>query len=264
MSICERRYQGILKVIEQLNSGLGSRQIRESAGFALMSLLRADQFASFVWNDGEQRFTECVFFNMDPDNLERYYSYYQFHNPISGKTQALRRAVHVNELIPQRELIRTEFYNDFLARDRLYYGMNLYVHDGDDNIGDMRIWRARNHSSFSEEDLQTLEIIKPHFLNAMKNIRRLTQNVRQVRAESGGAQTTEREILTVEQLKSRYALTSREAQVTLEAAHGKTDHEISTSVGMAFSTVRSHLNHVFRKLGVHSRAALSNMVRSAA
>ena len=262
MHIPERRYQGILKVIEHLNSGLGSRQVRESAGMALMSLLQADQFASFVWSDSEQRFTESVFINMDADNLERYYTYYQFHNPISGKTQNLRRAVHINELIPQRELIRTEFYNDFLAHDGLYHGMNLYVHDGDRNIGDLRIWRSRHHPAFSEEDLQTLEIIKPHFMNAMRNVLRLAEGADACRTVSGAIQKLDLEGLTVEHLKLRYSLTAREAQIALEAAHGKSDQEIAASIGVAFSTVRSHLNHVYQKLGLHSRAALAHLVCS--
>jgi len=260
--ISEKKYQGILKVIEHLNSGLNSRQVRESAGIALMSLLEADQFASFVWSDSEQRFTEYVFINMDPNNLRRYYTYYQFHNPISGRTQNLRRAVHVNELIPQRDLLRTEFYNDFLARDGLYHGMNLYVHDGGRNIGDMRIWRSRQHSAFSEDDLQILEIIKPHFLNAMRNVLCLTEGGRAGRIMSGGIQKMGFEGLTVEHIKRRYGLTAREAQITIEAAHGKSDQEIAEGIGIAFSTVRSHLNHVYQKLGLHSRAALANLIRS--
>ena len=259
MGISERRYQGILKVIEHLNSGLGSRQVRESAGIALMSLLQADQFASFVWSDSQQRFTEYVFINMDPLNLEHYYTYYQFHNPISGKTQHLRRAVHVNELIPQRELIRTEFYNDFLKRDGLYHGMNLYVHDGGRNIGDMRIWRSRHHPAFDEDDLRMLEVIKPHFLNAMKNVLRL-EGACINRSVSGSIETFKLEGLTIEHLKMRHGLTTREAQITLEAAHGKSDQEIVAALGITFSTVRSHLNHVYQKLGVHSRAALANLI----
>jgi hypothetical protein len=92
-----------------------------------------------------------------------------------------RRAVCVNEVMPRHELVRTEFYNDFLARDGLYYGLNLYVYDGDRNIGDLRIWRDRRHANFDDSDLQVLEIIKPHFCNAMKNILRIARGHRRVR-----------------------------------------------------------------------------------
>ena len=163
MSLSPQQYQGVLQVIENLGCGLDCRETRERAGVQLLKLLRADYFASFVWNPNELRFGGYVFINMDPQNLERYSSYYQFHNPLSARIQKLRRAVRVNEIVPQRELIRTEFYNDFLARDGLHYGLNLYVYDGDVNIADMRIWRNRRRENFDDSDLQILDVIKPHF-----------------------------------------------------------------------------------------------------
>jgi hypothetical protein len=68
---------------------LDSRETRELAGVELLKLLRADYFASFIWNPDERRFAGHVFINMDPLNLERYSSYYQFHNPLTGPRAAL-------------------------------------------------------------------------------------------------------------------------------------------------------------------------------
>src|SRR6266478_108981 len=195
MSVSERQYKGILKVIESLNCGLDSRKIREQAGLELLKLLRADHFASFIWNPDQRRFTGHVFINMDPQNLERYNSYYQFHNPITDKVRRLRRAVRVNELVPQNELMRTEFYNDFLARDGLHYGLNLNVYDGDVNIADMRIWRSRRRENFEDSDLQMLDMIKPHFRNAMKNALRLREN--NEHRVSSGAELIESDRLSI-------------------------------------------------------------------
>ena len=103
VSISEHQYQGILRVIECLGNGLDTRETRELAGVELLKLLRADYFASFIWNPNERRFADHVFINMDPQNLERYSSYYQFHNPLSSKVQKVRRAIRVNEILPQRE-----------------------------------------------------------------------------------------------------------------------------------------------------------------
>jgi hypothetical protein len=59
-------------------------------------------------------------------------------------------------------------FNDFLARDGLHYGLNLYVYDGEINIGDMRIWRNRRRENFDSSDLEVLDLIKPHFCNSMR------------------------------------------------------------------------------------------------
>lgn len=258
MSISERQYRGILKVIEHLGSGLDSREIRLQAGMELLTLLRADYFASFVWHPDERRFTEHVSINMDPDNLQRYCSYYQFHNPISAETQRLRCAVRVNDVIAQRELIKTEFYNDFLARDGLYHGLNLYVFDGDTNIGDLRVWRHRRHAGFEDADLQLMEMIKPHFCNAMRNIFRLARQT--APAICGAVERTSLDGMNIERLKKVHGLTVREAQVALEMAYGKTDQEIGQAMGISFSTIRTHINHLYSKVGVHNRAALARRI----
>lgn len=258
MTISEQQYQGILQVIECLGSGLDSRKTRELAGLELLRLLRADYFASFTWNADERRFAGHVFINMDPQNIERYSTYYQFHNPLSAKIQKLRRAVRVNEIVPQRELVRTEFFNDFLARDGLYYGLNLYVHDADENIADMRIWRNRRRENFDDSELQVLEAIKPHFCNAMKNALQFRRTA--VPKVSGGVELIESDRLSIERIRSAYGLTAREAQIALEIAYGKTDHEMAEMMGVAFSTIRTHINHVYAKLGVRNRAALARLI----
>src|SRR5882724_1564525 len=258
MSVSERQYQGILRVIETLNCSLDSRKIREQAGLELLKLLRADHFASFIWNPDQRRFTGHVFINMDPQNLERYNSYYQFHNPITDKARRLRRAVRVNELVPQNELVRTEFYNDFLARDGLHYGLNLYVYDGDLNIGDLRIWRNCRRENFDSADLEVLDLIRPHFCNSMRNVLRSAREVGHTVPSS--AAPTESEVLSIERLSRVHGLTRREAQIALEVAYGKTDREIAKTIGVAFSTVRTHVNHVYEKLGVGTRAGLVRLI----
>lgn len=258
MSFSERQYQGILRVVEHLGSGLDDHEIRERAGLELLELLKADYFASYIWNPQERCFSDQVFINMDPGNLQRYYSYYQFHDPITGRLQKFRRAVSVNEVMSQAELVRTEFYNDFLARDGLYYGMNLYVYDGGENIGDLRVWRSRGRSNFDDTDLRLLELIKPHFCNAMKNLRRgasradpkMTSSIELIEADG----------LSVGKLKSIYGLTTREAEIALEIAHGRTDQEIADTLSVSYSTIRTHINHVYEKLGIRSRASLIHRI----
>lgn len=245
-------------MIERLNSGMDSRDVRESAGPELLKLLSADYFASFVWDAGTQRFTDSVFLNMDPGNLERYDSYYQYRNPISHKARSFRRAVCVNEFVPQRELVKTEFYNDFLARDGLYYGMNLYAFNGDQNVGDLRIWRNRRRNNFDANDLEIMEIIKPHFYNAMRNILHLAGRPRT--QLSHRIELTNSSSLDIEYLMTRFRLTRREAEIALEIASGKPDQKIAAKLGIAFSTLRTHIRNLYAKLGTRSRTALAHKI----
>ena len=105
----------------------------------VMRLLRGDFGASYVLNSRKNRFDEAVNFNMTPSNLRRYEEWYQFRDPMTFELRARRRATLVDEVIPRRKLIRTEFYNDFLARDGLHHGVNMFIFDRERDLGDLRI-----------------------------------------------------------------------------------------------------------------------------
>jgi DNA-binding CsgD family transcriptional regulator len=57
-----------------------------------------------------------------------------------------------------------------------------------------------------------------------------------------------------------FGLTPTELRVAQEAANGKTNRQIAALMFMAPGTVDTHLRHVFRKTGVHSRAALGRIL----
>ena len=50
-------------------------------------------------------------------------------------------------------------------------------------------------------------------------------------------------------------LTRRESEVLLELAYGKTNEQIGAALGMSPRTVGTHLDHIYEKLGVTTRAA---------
>jgi hypothetical protein len=133
----------------------------------VMHLLRSDFGASYVWNARKNRFDEAVSFNMDRNNLRRYEDWYQFRDPMTFELRARRRATLVDDVIPREELVRTEFYNDFLARDGLHHGVNLFIFDGDRDLGDLRIWRAKGRPEFCARDLDLLDALEPHLRRAL-------------------------------------------------------------------------------------------------
>ena len=56
-------------------------------------------------------------------------------------------------------------------------------------------------------------------------------------------------------LRKQGGLTRREAEVLLWVSYGKTNRTISEILGISPRTVNKHLEQVFRKLGVETRAA---------
>ncbi len=57
-------------------------------------------------------------------------------------------------------------------------------------------------------------------------------------------------------LRHEFGLTSAEAAIALELMRGDTRAAVASRVGVSLATVRTHMMHIFGKIGVSSRAAL--------
>ena len=148
MYLSTKEYNKILHIIDVLHGSLSSEKIRDKVGYLLLDLLQADYFASFVFNEDSNRFDRGITLNMDSDNLANYNRHFYRIDPITSQLQVQDNATLVNQIMPQSELIKTEFFQDFLNVDGLYYGINLHVKRKHKHIGDLRIWRAKNRENF--------------------------------------------------------------------------------------------------------------------
>jgi len=325
----------LLGIFEKLSGSGDKDELRRNIGDDLLDLLHADFLASFIWNEECGFFDNVIFLNMTPENLSRYHAYFRFCDPITSHLQKRRKATLVCEVMAQEELEKTEFFNDFLMADGLHHGVNLYAYDGDLNIGDLRVWRAKHRPDFGPREALLLDTILPHFRNALRNARILAQvrdreslleklldttrtavflfdengrllyrNTRAgaIEAELPGPAyasfwqcvhslsikglsrtewgayalsslhfvspingvphnavlaspsttgTVDRELLA-----KKCLLTPREVDIALLVCKGLTDQEIAALLKIAFSTVRTHLKHLFTKLDVTNRTEL--------
>lgn len=223
------------------------RETRERLGRALLDLLHADQFASFVWDAASGSFGARVALHMDPVNLDSYAQWHQHHDPITFVLQSRRRATRVTEVMPQRELMRTAFFNDFLARDGLHWGMNLHAFEDERALGDLRIWRRKGRGDFGDHEKALLDLIEPAFAGALQ------------RAQRAAASTT------ALPAPATWALLSvREQEVARCVREGLTDKAIARRLAVGVPTVRTYLRRIFDKLGIERRSALAGWAMPAA
>ena len=230
------------RIFGLLAEDLGEHDVREAVGHHLLELLQADYYASYVWQEKSGRFDKAAFLNMDPKNLAAYEAYFQYHDPITFKLQARREATLVTQVLPQRELMRTEFFNDFLARDGLHWGVNAYSYAGDRNIGDVRIWRSRRRDNFDGHTLELLRMIEPAFTGALVR-------AGGVLADAAGSAAS-----------AKLKLSAREFEIARMIADDLSDKEIAWRLGVEISTVRTHLKRIFAKLGVRRRGSVAGLL----
>ena len=139
----------------------------------------------------------------------------------------------------------TEFFNDFLNRDGLYYGLNFFAWDRGENIGDVRIWRRQGKEDFCRRDAQLVDAIAPSSVNAL------------LRTSNSSAT---RSSVRFCQIADNWDLTKREAEIADLVALGLMDEEISSKLFISKPTIRSHLSSIFRKLSVERRSQLGHLL----
>lgn len=242
MNLTERETSLVFSIMQDLSGDFAHAEVRQRVGTSLLDLLRADYFASYVWDETAARFVSCVQINMSDDNLRAYESYFQFRDPITPTLQKRRKATPVSAVMRPDRLARTEFFNDFLKRDGLCYGINYFAYDRGDNIGDLRIWRGRGREDFSPRDARIVDAIGPSFVNALVRARHLDDRQRSPRFR---------------QIKDSIGLTQREAEVADLLATGLSDEEVCAKLGVSKPTLRSHVTAIFRKSGLSRRSQLA-------
>jgi DNA-binding CsgD family transcriptional regulator len=229
------------KIMQAFAESHDEQEIREIVGDLVMQLLQAQFYASFVWQPENDAFGQSVQINMDPRNISQYLTYFQFNDPITPLMKRYEVAVRATDVLKHEELRKTEFFNDFLAPDGLYWGVNLYAWHQGRNLGDMRIWRDRRRDNFTEDDLRMLDMIQPAFISALAR----------ARSPQGVSKATPSVIIK---------LSPREQQAAHLVAQGLSDKEIARRLNISATTVRTHLEHAFRKTGATNRAGLAHKI----
>jgi len=240
----------VFSIMGDLSYGYGSVDLRRIVGTKLLDLLDAQYLASYVWNPARDTFVDGVSINMRTGALNEYDHYFRYCDPITPVLRRRRKATCVSGIMQRDRLVRTEFYNDFLARQGMVYGVNYYAYAANTNVGDFRIWRGAGREDFGVRDLELLDAIGPAFANAM----RVALNKESPDRLDIGI------VPGLDRLAEAAGLTAREVDVCAGVLGGLTDKEIARSRGISFTTVRTHLKHIYAKTGISGRTQLFGLL----
>jgi DNA-binding CsgD family transcriptional regulator len=145
------------------------------------------------------------------------------------------RAVRWSDLQPRRRLQRLEMYAEIGRPLGIEHTLELWVLIPGGVAGGFAF--DRSGRDFSERDVLVLDTLRPHFVQ-------LWRNARLHRPAADSLFTSAADGL----------LTAREREVLAWVARGKTNREIAAVLYLAPGTVRKHLDNVYAKLDVGSRA----------
>ncbi|MDB5943340.1 MAG: Helix-turn-helix transcriptional regulator [Ramlibacter sp.] len=252
MHLSTTQSRALRDVMRLLAEAADADQLRELLALPMLELMGADTYVSMAWNSQVQRFERVKALNMSPGNLRTWDEHFRFIDPLTFPMMERRSPTVATQILCQRDLARTEFFNDFLLRDRMHWGVNVYFYAGEECIGDFRIWRQRERSNFEANDLEILRLVEPAITAALGRLRKA----------SAGAAAPDVTARIEDLLQRRGRLSQREAQVAWLVSCGCTDKQIARQLTLGFPTVRFHLGNAFRKLQADNRTTLATRVQS--
>lgn len=148
-------------------------------------------------------------------------------------------AVRTSDLVPSmREFRSSRLYAELLAPRGAVHQANFGLLDQDGDLAIVGLYRR--HRDFDAPELAVLEQARGLLASAC--------------AYRRTADRLERRLSAVRTAAPR-GLTAREQEVMALVASGATNEALARRLGISPRTVRKHVESVFSKLGVHSRAA---------
>ena len=145
--------------------------------------------------------------------------------------------IRLSETVDDRALAASEWYDAYLRPMRIRDTLKVWLSSSPQSVACVSL--DRSDGDFSDRDAAVLAILQPH-LAAMRR-----------RAIGRDAPPRDNDL----------RVTMREAEVLTWVVRGKRNEEIGRLLFISSGTVEKHLEHAFRKLGVHSRGeAIAQML----
>lgn len=241
-SLSSRDLEDALQVSGAISecSGLPWPQALAELGEPILRLLRADFIGTTrIDRDpchGREEVVAASCIGREKRMSSDYVAEYQHCDPLRALKPYAVGPVRSHVLMHGEELKRTRYFNEFLRPYRTVHGLDLHIRLRGVEIGDLRLWRGPDAPAFNSRDTTVLSLIEP-VMHAVLRMRRTA--------------------IVVEPLEQ---LTPKEQQVAERVAIGATDAQIAAELRLSIWTVRSHLTHTFRKLGVANRTALAALL----
>jgi DNA-binding CsgD family transcriptional regulator len=148
-------------------------------------------------------------------------------NPHPPWAAVAGRAARWSDLLPRRRLQRLDLYAEVSRPLGAEYQLELWLLTPSGVAGGFAF--DRSDRDFTERDVAVLDTLRPHLVQLWRNAG--------LRAPAATA-----------------LLTRREREILAWVARGKTNREVAAALHLSPGTVRKHLDNVYAKLGVGSRA----------
>jgi DNA-binding CsgD family transcriptional regulator len=152
------------------------------------------------------------------------------------RTGDIAHVIMLSDFVSDRQLRASPLYVEY-CDSTMFRALSVSFPDEPGHASRLMLWRGPGRD-FDERDRLLLTLLRPHLIAAYR--------------------TAER------RRRSPTALTPRQVELLHYVAQGYTNRQIARRLRLAEGTVRTHLNHIYERLGVTSRTAAVTLMNTAA
>jgi DNA-binding CsgD family transcriptional regulator len=231
-----RDVDGVLSVLGLAASTNGAQPFELPVLERLVKLIPADGAGYWEYGDGRDK-RETFFVELDPCGtkewahwLEAIANGLQRWWPLrDDRLRPLGTATFFSDLVGVRDKLNHPWYAEVMRPSSQEHECKVLLPTPAGITRGFYFYRNRGFRDFDERDRAVLNALRPH----LEGVRRRWER-RRVRADG---------------------LTARERELIVLLRDGLTNQEIAERLVISTGTVRTHLENIFGKLGVHTRTA---------
>jgi DNA-binding NarL/FixJ family response regulator len=200
--------------------------------------------SGFYLVGADMRHRGVVLRNLDPEIERDYATKYRDIDPLNPALYAHTdvRVACIDEQVNEAELLASDYYRKFMKPSKHRHVADMFFRHGSDIIAVLTMLRDEQLGPFSQQEIALVRQLQP-FLEYTLNTVYMPKRYR------------ERD--TVQQ---RYKLTDRELDVLELIVAGASNKVIARELDLGLATVKTHIQHIFQKVEVPSRTALSAQI----
>jgi DNA-binding CsgD family transcriptional regulator len=158
--------------------------------------------------------------------------------------------IRMSDVIGRSRYREQPIYREYFAPEAIEHVLDLCLAGGSDWYRSVVLLRERGEPDFSERDRAVMESLRPHL------------RAREARAALRRSLLEPSVVGTQRGRDADPPITAREREILALVAQGRTNAQIAAQLWVTPGTVKKHLENIYVKLGVGSRAAAASRVRS--
>lgn len=205
----------------------------------------------FLFDEEKELMGDPVCYNISDTVLKAYNDYYWKLDDIRRISFDQKEAIISTQIMDYNNWINTEYFNDFLNKNNLYYSCGIDIHSDNRLLGTISLFRTQNDKNFNELDLIYLKIIANHSSNHLKKLFMIEELKKENKKEN-------KKLITKK--SNKFNLSNREKDVLKLILAGKHNQEIADELFISVNTVKKHLSHIYNKTQVQSRTELAALI----